>query len=213
MHRVFRFARLLFTLLCTLFVASGAVSAQVGVFSRDALIEYTPEWKGERFPDGRPKVPDSILERMKNVSITYTWSVLRGEGYEHQYEGDWKFVHEGQTLVGRAVTAMYMPRRPGVRKVMDEKGAKEGRIGDQISWPIDTLVKGDVYVADVYGLVENGPIIGDNLATAIYTRSGTAWCSTVPCAIWKGVRSCPVSPVSCEAGTRPFPRPISCSWG
>ena len=149
-----------------------SVGAQVGVFSKEDLIEYTPEWKGERFPDGRPKVPDSILERMKNVSISEAWGIVRGDGYRHQFEGDWKCTHPGQVLVGRAVTAQYMPRRPVIRKIMEEKGEKDGRIGDQISWPIDTLVKGDVYVADVYGLVEGGPIIGDNLATAIYTNSG-----------------------------------------
>lgn len=146
--------------------------SQVGVFSKDDLIEYTSEWKGERFPDGRPKVPDSLLERLKNVSVTHAWSILRGEGYAHQYEGDFKCVNPGQAMVGRAVTAVYMPRRPEIRKIMDDKGCKEGRIGDQISWPIDVLVNGDVYVADTYGLVENGPIIGDNLATSIYARSG-----------------------------------------
>jgi len=146
--------------------------AQVGVFSREDMINYTPEWNGERFPDGRPKVPDDIIERLKKVAITQAWGVLMGAGYKHQYESDWMCIHPDQVLVGRAVTAQYMPRRPVIRKVMEEKGEKEGRIGDQISWPIDVLVPGDVYVADCYGLVEGGPIVGDNLATAIYTNSG-----------------------------------------
>ena len=55
----------------------------------EELIEYTPDWDGERFPDGRPKVPDGIIERMRNVSITQAWGVMRGAGYEHQYEGGW----------------------------------------------------------------------------------------------------------------------------
>lgn len=138
----------------------------------EELIEYTPEWEGERFPDGRPRVPDAILERMKRVTITQAWGVLRGAGYHHQYEGGWQCTHPGQTLVGRALTAVYMPRRPAIRKIMEEKGTKHGCIGDQISWPIDRLVPGDVYVADVYGKVDEGPIIGDNLATAIYANSG-----------------------------------------
>ena len=136
------------------------------------LIEYTPDWDGERFADGRPKVPDPIIERMKNVSITQAWGVVRGARYEHQYEGGWQHTHPGKTLVGRAVTAMYMPRRPAMRKVMEAKGAAHGCIGDQISWPIDMLVPGDVYVADTYGKVDEGPIIGDNLAMAIYANSG-----------------------------------------
>ena len=138
----------------------------------DELIEYTPDWDGERFPDGRPKVPDGIIERMRNVSITQAWGVMRGAGYEHQYEGGWAQTHPGKTLVGRALTAMYMPRRPAMRTVMEAKGAAAGCIGDQISWPIDMLVPGDVYVADTYGKVDEGPIIGDNLATAIYANSG-----------------------------------------
>jgi 4-hydroxy-4-methyl-2-oxoglutarate aldolase len=136
------------------------------------LTEYTPEWTGDRFEDGRPKVADDILERMRNVSTTQAWGVLRGPGYNWQYEGNWFCTHPGQVLVGRALTAMYMPRRPGMRTVMEEKGERLGCIGDQISWPIDMLVKGDVYVADVFGKIDQGAVIGDNLATAIYANSG-----------------------------------------
>lgn len=140
--------------------------------SRVELIDYTPEWTGERFEDGRPRVPDSILERIRSVTITQAWGVLRNEGYHWQYEGNWLCTHPGQVLVGRALTATYLPRRPDMRQVMEEKGARLGCIGDQISWPIDRLVRGDVYVADVYGKIEQGPIIGDNLSTAIYAKSG-----------------------------------------
>ena len=140
--------------------------------SPEELIEYTPEWEGERFADGRPKVPDDILERMRNVSITQAWGVIRGPGYNWQYEDGWICTHPGQVLVGRALTAMYMPRRPVMRQVMEEKGERAGCIGDQISWPIDMLAPGDVYVADVFGKIDQGAVIGDNLATAIYANSG-----------------------------------------
>lgn len=140
--------------------------------SKDELIEYTREWKGERSADGRPRVPDDILERMKRVTITQAWGVLGGAGYKWQYEGDWFCIHPDEVLVGRALTAMYMPRRPAMRKLMEEKGERCGCIGDQISWPIDMLVKGDVYVADVFGKIEQGAIIGDNLSTAILANSG-----------------------------------------
>ncbi|MYA22969.1 MAG: RraA family protein [Gemmatimonadetes bacterium] len=140
--------------------------------SPEELIEYTPEWEGERFADGRPKAPDDILERMRNVSITQAWGVIRGPGYNWQYEDGWICTHPGQVLVGRALTAMYMPRRPVMRQVMEEKGERAGCIGDQISWPIDMLVPGDVYVADVFGKIDQGAVIGDNLATAIYANSG-----------------------------------------
>lgn len=140
--------------------------------SPQELIDYTPDWTGERFADGRPKVADNIIERMKQVTITQAWGVLRGDGYHHQYEGNFICTHPGGVLVGRALTAMYMPRRPEMRRVMEEKGSRLGCIGDQISWPIDMLVPGDVYVADVYGKIEQGPIIGDNLATSIWSKSG-----------------------------------------
>jgi len=140
--------------------------------SKDEIIEYTREWKEERFPDGRPKVPDNILDRMKRVTITQAWGVLQGNGYKWQYEGNWVCTHPDQILVGRALTAVYMPRRPDMRKLMEEKGERLGCIGDQISWPIDMLVERDVYIADVYGKIEEGAIIGDNLSTAILANSG-----------------------------------------
>jgi len=140
--------------------------------SPEEIIDYTPEWTGERFADGRPKVPDNILERMRQVTITEAWGILRGDGFHHQYEGGFICTHPGETLVGRALTAMYMPRRPDMRKLMEEKGARVGAIGDQISWPIDMLVPGDVYVADVFGKIEQGAVIGDNLAVSILAKSG-----------------------------------------
>ena len=138
----------------------------------DEIIDYTYEWTGARFPDGRPIVPDDLLERVKHVTLTQAWGVLRNEGYHWQYEDGFLCTHPGETLVGRALTAMYMPRRPGMRTLMEQKGERAGCIGDQISWPIDMLVPGDVYVADIYGKHDQGPIMGDNLATAIFAKSG-----------------------------------------
>jgi regulator of RNase E activity RraA len=140
--------------------------------SPDELIEYTQEWTGPRSEEGRPRVPDSILERMREVTITEAWQILDNEGYQWQYTDGWQCTHPGQILVGRALTAVYMPRRPGIRRVMESKGKECGCVGDQISWPIDMLAPGDVYVADVFGKIERGPIIGDNLATSIYAKSG-----------------------------------------
>lgn len=140
--------------------------------SPEELIDYTPEWTGERFADGRPKVADGILERMRAVTITEAWGILRGDGFHYQYEGGFICTHPGEVLVGRALTAMYVPRRPDVRALMEAKGARVGAIGDQISWPIDMLVPGDVYVADVFGKIDQGAVIGDNLATSILAKSG-----------------------------------------
>jgi len=146
--------------------------AQPLELSRDRLIQYTPEWKGERFPDGRPKVPDDILERMKLVKIEEAWAVLRGEKYEYQFERGWIMTQPEGVLVGRAVTALYMPKRPVMDKVINEQGKKDGLNGAQIHWPINQLQKGDVYVADTYRCVIGGPVIGGNLATSIFKKSG-----------------------------------------
>lgn len=140
--------------------------------SREKLIKYTPEWTGERFPDGRPKVSDSLIERMKSVNIEEAWSVLRNEGYEFQFERGWKMVHPGGVLCGRALTVTYMPLRKIESDVTNRIGKEDGRIGNQVSWPIDMLVKGDVYVADVYNREIGGPIIGGNLANSIFAKSG-----------------------------------------
>ncbi|MCD6519280.1 MAG: RraA family protein [Anaerolineae bacterium] len=138
----------------------------------EELIAYTPEWKGERFPNGRPKVPDEILQRMEKVTIEEAWSVLRNEGYEWQFEGGWMSTSPGHTLVGRAVTAVYMPRREDVRRLIFQKAEEAGCIGDQVSWPIDTLVEGDVYVADIFGKIEYGAVVGSNLSTSVYAKTG-----------------------------------------
>lgn len=122
---------------------------------------------------GLPSLADNgLICVQRGVSITQAWGALRGGGYENQYEGGFERTHPGLTLVGRAVTAMYMPRRPGMRTVMEAKGEVAGQVGDQISWPIDALVPGDVYVADCFGKIATGPIIGDNLAAAIFANSG-----------------------------------------
>lgn len=148
------------------------VYAQEVAMSKASLIALTPKWEGERFPDGRPRVSDELLQRLKSITLEQVWSVLKGEGYHHQLEQGWETIHTGQVLVGRVLSAQYMPLRPEIRKALEKEGEKAGRIGDMVSWPIDLLQKGDVYVADSYGKHNDGPIIGDNLATSIITKTG-----------------------------------------
>lgn len=139
--------------------------------SRDELVFLTSAWKGERFADGRPKISDSLLQRAKHIMIDDAWTVLRNEGYLNQFEGGWKTVND-TPMTGRALTAMYMPSRPDVEKNIKERGAKEGRKGNTNSWPIDKLTKGDLYVADAFGKISGGPIMGATLANSIYSKSG-----------------------------------------
>jgi regulator of RNase E activity RraA len=140
--------------------------------SKEDLIFLTPEWKGERFPDGRPKVPDDILERMKLVTLEEAWATCRGAGYNYQYEGDWMQIHPNEVLVGRALTATFLPGRPDIHKAIEDKGHKDGRVLSPNAWAIDMLQPGDVYVVDQHGALIDGPTIGDNLGNSIYARSG-----------------------------------------
>ena len=160
-------------LLAWLIISIGLqIKAKAQTISKDELIFYTSEWKGERFADGRPKIPDSLIVRAKKISIEDAWTVLKNEGYSNQFEGGWKTVDDTIPVVGRAVTAMYMPSRPDVEKNIKERGAKQGRKGNTNSWPIDALVKGDVYVADGFGKIIGGTLIGDNLGNSIFSKSG-----------------------------------------
>jgi regulator of RNase E activity RraA len=139
--------------------------------TKEQLIALTPEWKGERFADGRPKVPDNIMKRMKSVSVEEAWATMKNAGYGYQVAEGWQVINPDSVLVGRAVTATFMPARPDVWKAIDSVGKKEGKRG-QNTWAVDLLVKGDVYVADQFGAKRNGPTIGDNVGNAIYAKSG-----------------------------------------
>jgi 4-hydroxy-4-methyl-2-oxoglutarate aldolase len=154
-------------------MAAIPVLAQNVGSSPEYIKALTPEWKGERFPDGRPKVPDYILDRLKNISIEEAWGVLRNKGYMNQYEGDWVIIHPDSAMTGRVITAQYMPLRPDLDKYVKTQGKTENRAqqGGTNSWPIDILTKGDVYVADGYGKIADGTLIGDNLGNSIYARS------------------------------------------
>jgi 4-hydroxy-4-methyl-2-oxoglutarate aldolase len=137
------------------------------------LLAMTPLWKGDRYPDGRPKVAEDLLARMKRVSIEEAWEVLRVRGYEGQFVTGWQMVHPDHPFVGRALTAAYLPARPDLVERIMQTGKQEGRIGPSNSWPIDMLQKGDVYIADGCGKIADGTLIGDNLGNAIHAKTGT----------------------------------------
>ncbi len=159
----------LFCIVC-LFL-SGIRETQSQIADPEEIRFLTLEWEGERFPDGRPKLSQDLLDRLKNISIEEAWGVLRGEGYHNQFAGDWKMLHEDQPFTGQALTALYMPNRPEYADRVLKKGHEEGMKGATNSWPIDLLTEGDVYVGDCFGKVVDGTLIGDNLGNAIYTNS------------------------------------------
>jgi 4-hydroxy-4-methyl-2-oxoglutarate aldolase len=161
-------------LLIATFLLSGFFTYAQNIGSSPEYIKaLTAEWKGERFADGRPKVSDAILERLKNISIEEAWGVLRNKGFMNQFQGDWSIIHPEESMTGRVITAQFMPLRPDLEKQVKAQGKIENRAqqGGTNSWPIDMLTTGDVYVADGYGKIADGTLIGDNLGNSIYAKS------------------------------------------
>lgn len=162
--------RIVYTAFILAALWSDTIAQQV-TLTKDQIIALTPDWKGERLPDGRPGVQDAILNRLKNVSLEEAWGILRNSGYNNQFEGDWMILKENQVLVGRALTVQYLPKRADYDNLIRAKGKAENRKGNFNSWPIDMLKPGDIYVADGYGKIVDGTLIGDNLGNAIYANS------------------------------------------
>jgi regulator of RNase E activity RraA len=142
---------------------------------REYIMSLTSQWKSERLPDGRPFVSDGLLERLKKIVLTHAWGGLRKYKFNNQYQGNWMMIHPDKNTVmtGRVVTAQYMPQRPDFGDVIRKVGLAEGH-GEKAQsnvWPIEMLRDGDVYVADGFGKIEQGTLIGDRLANSIYSKS------------------------------------------
>lgn len=154
-------------------------TAQQVVWQPDVIKALTPEWTGERYPDGRPKVSEALLERLKECSFEEVQGYLRGKGYNNVfenfaslYENGWTIIHPDRVMTGRAVTAQFMPLRPDFNNYVQAQAKKEGTVTPVTNYaPILKLQEGDIYVADSYGKMEGGTLIGDNLGNAIARAS------------------------------------------
>src|ERR1700743_301479 len=155
-------------------VGASAAFSQVKM-TRDQMMFYTSDWKGDRFPDGRPKVPDDLLKRAVDCTIEDIWGYLRGKGYANQFEGDWQALHIEKPFAGRALTAQYMPTRADMAKAIAAEGKAEGRVSGNNSWPINELQLNDVYVADGWGKIIEGTLIGSNLGNGIAAHTHTGF--------------------------------------
>jgi len=185
--------RKLFYSLCLALLAGiifcSAVSAQPTSLTNDEMLYYTSLWKGERFPDGRPKVSDDLIRRVKYVSVTEAWQTLNGlsdtEGqgpvsfgefrrptYSNQYYGGFKMMREEVVICGRASTIHFLPYRPDLNGLVQQQGTKDGRGRGQYTWGVDQLQDGDVYVANVCEGILDASHVGDNLGTTIWTKTG-----------------------------------------
>jgi 4-hydroxy-4-methyl-2-oxoglutarate aldolase len=155
-------------------LGASAAFSQVKM-TKEQMMFYTSDWKGDRFPDGRPKVPDDLLKRALDVSIEDVWDYLREHGYRNQFEGDWQALHIEKPFAGRALTAQYMPLRADMEKAIAAEGKAEGRVSFNNSWPINELQIGDVYVADSMGKIIDGTLIGSNLGNGIAAHTHTGF--------------------------------------
>ena len=165
--------KVLLALLISLLTFTYGTSQSVGA-SPDYVKTLTSKWQGERFADGRPKVPDLVIEQLKNATLEQIWGFLRRKGYHNQVELEWLILKPGETMTGRVVTTQFMPSRPDLDSIVKAHGKAEGRsqTGGINIWPIDILTKGDVYVADGFGKVTDGTLIGSSLGNAIYGKTG-----------------------------------------
>lgn len=152
------------------------LQSQNVIWQPETIKSLTSEWTGERTPDGRPKVSDELLERLKALSMEEVWGSLRNFGYHNQfenfaspYENGWEILHPDQVMTGRVVTAQFMPLREDFNNYIQKQAEKEGTKTPVTNYaPINKLLNGDVYVADSYGKMVDGTLIGDNLGNAIY---------------------------------------------
>jgi len=156
-------------------VALTGIPAHAQLFSltKEQLIEYTSQNPFERFPDGRPKVPDDLIERARGLSAEEIWAILPGKEFRNQYEDGFQILHPGKKMVGRAFTVQFMPTRPDIDNVLSARAKAQGlaRLNNQVA--IDMLQAGDVLVVDLFGKEDGGTIVGDNLFYYVMKTTGS----------------------------------------
>ena len=158
--------------------------------TREEIIALTPEWTGERFEDGRPRVADKYLDALYGMTLEELWKPIFVKGYESQFIAmkslHPEFKEDGtvnRKLVGRAVTAMYAPVRPDYKEAMNAMARAKGLSGTPNQWVIDSLTDRDVIVIDMFDKVYKGTFLGGNLTTAIHQKTGSGGA-----VIWGGIR-------------------------
>lgn len=145
-------------------LATTCAYAQLYTFSKQELIDFTADSPFERFPDGRPRVPDSLMERARDLSSEEVWSGLEDhKGFRNQYADGFQVLQPGKTMVGRAFTVQFMPLRVDVKEAAVKKAKQHGLEDLMNQTAIDMLQPGDVLVVDLFGKKVDGTIVGDNL--------------------------------------------------
>jgi regulator of RNase E activity RraA len=151
-----------------LFASTFIARSQVFRMSKEDMIEFTAKNPFDRFPDGRPKVPDNLMKRMNDISAEEIWNVLHDTDYKSQWADGFQIAHPDKKLIGRVVTAQFMPMRPDIYGPAEDRAKKNGWQSLHNQTVIDMLEPGDVLVVDLFGKKVNGTIVGDNLFYYIY---------------------------------------------
>ena len=165
----------LIKLLLILAISSVPVVAQLSGFSKEDLIKYTADTPYERFEDGRPKVPDQYIEALKISSSEMVFGPLRRAGYTNQWVDGWKLLQPDKKLVGRVFTAQFMPARSDVNDIIEAEARGDGKRISNNQRVINRLQPGDVLVVDLFGKIEKGTFVGDNLAAAVFAATGNGF--------------------------------------
>jgi regulator of RNase E activity RraA len=167
-------------LLFAVMLAVIPVKSQLVMWTPEDIKLLTKQWTGERLPDGRPKVSDDLLKRLEKVTIEDAYTFLLRRGYECQFENfstlhenGWVIIHPDKPMIGRVLTAQYMPMRFDLDDYIQEVGQRQDIRRVTNALPVNSLFEGDIYVADGYGkIAEGGTLIGDNVARSIFNNSG-----------------------------------------
>jgi regulator of RNase E activity RraA len=148
--------------------------AQLDGFGRQQLLKYTSMNPYGRLPDGRPNIPNKYIHGLKTASSEMLWNPMRSAGFTNQWSGGWEIVHPEIKLIGRAVTAQFMPMRPDVNEIIENDNNPDKTISNN-QRVINALSPGDVLVVDLFGKIEQGTFAGDNLTASIYAATGNGF--------------------------------------
>ncbi len=156
---------------CALATAAGPARSQLVTFSKQDLVDYSAQSPFERFPDGRPKVPDNLLQQARELSSEEVWAVLQEKGFNNQYADGFRILHPDKPMVGRAFTVQFMPQRPDLEHIANSKAKEHGLPQLTNQTAIDMLQPGDVLVVDIFGKKVGGTVVGDNLFYYVMTAT------------------------------------------
>jgi len=156
---------------CVLATAANPARPQLVTFSKQDLVDYSVQSPFERFPDGRPRVPDNLLQQARELSSEEVWAVLQEKGFNNQYADGFRILHPDKPMVGRAFTVQFMPQRPDLEHIANSKAKERGLPHLTNQTAIDMLQPGDVLVVDIFGKKVGGTVVGDNLFYYVMTAT------------------------------------------